>query len=51
VDQATLELFEARLARALPRPRAGLMTVPSGPGLGVEVEPDALEAAVVERVA
>ncbi|MDQ3720986.1 MAG: mandelate racemase/muconate lactonizing enzyme family protein [Actinomycetota bacterium] len=47
---ATLELFDARLARALPRPRMGLMAVPPGPGLGVEVEPEALEAVVVERV-
>ncbi len=47
---ATLELFDARLARALPRPRMGLMAVPPGPGLGVEVEPGALEAVVVERV-
>jgi len=48
---ATLELFDARLARALPRPRAGLMEVPPGPGLGVEVDDEALEAVMVERVA
>jgi L-alanine-DL-glutamate epimerase-like enolase superfamily enzyme len=34
---ATLELFEARIARTLPAPRAGLLEVPQGPGLGVSV--------------
>lgn len=48
---ATLELFDARLARALPRPRMGLMAVPDGPGLGVQVEEEALEAVMVERIA
>jgi len=48
---ATLELFDARLARALPPPRMGLMAVPPGPGLGVEPEPGAMEAVVVEQVA
>lgn len=48
---ATLELFDARLARALPRPKMGLMAVPGGPGLGVEPDPEALDAVVVERVA
>jgi L-alanine-DL-glutamate epimerase-like enolase superfamily enzyme len=47
---ATLELFDARLARALPRPRMGLMSVPEGPGLGVEPDPQTLEAVVKERV-
>ena len=47
---ATLELFDARLARALPRPRMGLMNVPQGPGLGVEPDSQALEAVVVERI-
>ena len=31
---ATLELFDSRLARALPRPRMGLMAVPDGPRPG-----------------
>jgi L-Ala-D/L-Glu epimerase len=44
---ATLELFDTRLARTLPRPRMGLMSVPGGPGLGVEVDPDALQAVTV----
>jgi L-Ala-D/L-Glu epimerase len=44
---ATLELFDTRLARALPRPRMGLMAVPAGPGLGIEVDDDALQAVTV----
>ena len=47
---ATLELFDARLARALPPPRAGLQTVPQGPGLGVAVDDDALAEVLVEEV-
>jgi o-succinylbenzoate synthase len=44
---ATLELFEARIARALPPPRAGLLEVPQGPGLGVSVgEEELAEVAV-----
>ena len=46
----TLELFDARIARALARPRNGLLTVPQGPGLGVEVDDRDLEAVTVERV-
>lgn len=48
---ATLELFDGPLARALPSPRGGVLAVPQGPGLGVEIDPAALEAAVVERLA
>ena len=47
---ATLELFDARLARALPAPRDGLMSVPQGPGLGVEVSDAALAEVVVEEL-
>ena len=47
---ATLELFDARLARALPPPRAGLQTVPPGPGLGVAVDDDALAEVLVEEL-
>src|SRR5918996_5688802 len=44
---ATLELFDARIARALPRARGGLMPVPQGPGLGVTVsEADLAEVTV-----
>jgi L-alanine-DL-glutamate epimerase-like enolase superfamily enzyme len=47
---ATLELFDARLARSLPGPSNGLMGVPQGPGLGVEVSADALAEVLVEEV-
>jgi o-succinylbenzoate synthase len=47
---ATLELFDARIARALPAPRAGLLRVPQGPGLGVSVDDDALAEVLVEEV-
>jgi o-succinylbenzoate synthase len=47
---ATLELFDARIARALPPPRHGLMAVPQGPGLGVSVDAGALAEVLVEEV-
>jgi o-succinylbenzoate synthase len=47
---ATLELFDARIARALPAPRLGLMSVPQGPGLGVEVSDAALAEVLVEEL-
>ena len=47
---ATLELFDAPLARALPGPRNGTLKVPAGPGLGVTAEPEALAAVVVEEL-
>jgi L-Ala-D/L-Glu epimerase len=47
---ATLELFDARIARALPRPADGLLAVPQGPGLGVTVDEDALAEVLVEEV-
>jgi o-succinylbenzoate synthase len=46
----TLELFDARIARALGPPRNGLLSVPQGPGLGVEVEEADLAAVTVDRV-
>ncbi|HEV2075162.1 MAG TPA: enolase C-terminal domain-like protein, partial [Thermoleophilaceae bacterium] len=46
---ATLELFDARLARAIPPPQAGLLAVPEGPGLGVALDEDALTEVVVEE--
>jgi o-succinylbenzoate synthase len=46
----TLELFDARIARALPRPADGLMAVPEGPGLGVNVDDDALAEVLVEEI-
>ena len=47
---ATLELFDARIAQVLPPPRAGLLPVPQGPGLGVTVEDDVLAEVLVEKV-
>jgi L-Ala-D/L-Glu epimerase len=47
---ATLELFEARIARALPPSRDGLMTVPQGPGLGISVPEAALAEVLVEEL-
>jgi L-Ala-D/L-Glu epimerase / N-acetyl-D-glutamate racemase len=47
---ATLDLFDARLARVLPGPRAGLLAVPQGPGLGVSVDDDVLAEVLVEEV-
>jgi L-alanine-DL-glutamate epimerase-like enolase superfamily enzyme len=47
---ATLDLFDAALARALPAPRAGLLAVPEGPGLGVSVDDAALAEVLVEEL-
>ena len=47
---ATLELFEARLARVIPPPTAGLQAVPQGPGLGVPLDPEAIDEVVVEEL-
>jgi len=47
---ATLALFDAALARALPGPRAGLLAVPQGPGLGVSVDDEALAEVLVEEL-
>jgi o-succinylbenzoate synthase len=47
---ATLELFDARLAGALPPPSAGLLRVPPGPGLGVSVDQAALAEVLVEEI-
>ena len=47
---ATLDLFDAALARALPAPRAGLLAVPQGPGLGVSVDDAALAEVLVEEL-
>lgn len=48
---ATLELFDAQLARALPRARGGLLSVPQGPGLGVAISDEALAEVLVEELA
>lgn len=47
---ATLELFDARLARAVPPPRAGLLSVPQGPGFGIEPDESALAEVLVEEI-
>jgi o-succinylbenzoate synthase len=48
---ATLDLFTGDLARALPQARRGTLKVPQGPGLGVQLDPAALDAVVVESLA
>jgi o-succinylbenzoate synthase len=48
---ATLELFDASLARALPPPHDGLLDVPEGPGLGVSVDERAVAEVLVEELA
>ena len=47
---ATLELFDATLASALPAPRHGLLQVPQGPGLGVAIDDYALAEVLVEEL-
>jgi L-Ala-D/L-Glu epimerase len=47
---ATLELFDARIARTLPAPVRGTLKVPAGPGLGVRAEPEDLEGVLVEEL-
>ena len=47
---ATLELFDAELVDALPRPSVGLQAVPQGAGLGVEVDEAALAEVLVEEL-
>ena len=46
----TLELFDARIARALPPPRDGVLPVPQGPGLGVTVDEEDLAEVTVEEL-
>ncbi|HEX2234418.1 MAG TPA: mandelate racemase/muconate lactonizing enzyme family protein [Thermoleophilaceae bacterium] len=48
---ATLELFDAGIARVLPEARGGLMPVPQGPGLGVDVSEDDLAEVTVDTLA
>lgn len=47
---ATLELFDAEIARVLSPPRNGLLAVPEGPGLGVEVRDAALRQVTVAEL-
>jgi o-succinylbenzoate synthase len=46
---ATLGLFDSPLASALPPPRAGTMSIPPGPGLGVSIADDVLAGVTVEQ--
>jgi o-succinylbenzoate synthase len=48
---ATLELFDAELAHALPPPHDGVLDVPEGPGLGVAVDEHAMAEVLVEELA
>jgi o-succinylbenzoate synthase len=47
---ATLSLFDSPLGRALPPPRAGTLSVPPGPGLGVSIEEQDLAAVTLETL-
>lgn len=47
---ATLDLFDAAIAAVLPAPAGGLMSVPHGPGLGIEVSDVALGEVLVEQL-
>jgi L-alanine-DL-glutamate epimerase-like enolase superfamily enzyme len=48
---ATLELFDAALALALPPPADGLIVVPQGPGLGLAIDDAAIAEVLVEELA
>jgi o-succinylbenzoate synthase len=47
---ATLELFDAALALALPPPSDGLLVVPQGPGLGLAIDDAAIAEVLVEEL-
>lgn len=47
---ATLELFDATLAFALPPPTDGLLVVPQGPGLGLAIDDAAIAEVLVEEL-
>lgn len=47
---ATLELFDAALAVALPAPENGRLAVPPGPGLGIDVSEDAIQEVLVQEL-
>jgi L-Ala-D/L-Glu epimerase / N-acetyl-D-glutamate racemase len=47
---ATLELFDAPLARVMPPPHRGVLAVPRGPGLGVSPPWEAIEEVLVDRL-
>jgi o-succinylbenzoate synthase len=47
---ATLELFDATLALAIPPPSDGLLVVPQGPGLGLAIDDRAIAEVLVEEL-
>jgi L-alanine-DL-glutamate epimerase-like enolase superfamily enzyme len=47
---ATLELFDAALALALPPPTDGVLVVPQGPGLGLAIDDAAIAEVLVEEL-
>jgi o-succinylbenzoate synthase len=47
---ATLELFDATLAMALPPPADGVLVVPQGPGLGLAIDAAAIAEVLVEEL-
>lgn len=47
---ATLELFDAALAAALPAPAGGRLAVPAGPGLGIDVSEEAIDEVLVHEL-
>jgi o-succinylbenzoate synthase len=47
---ATLELFDAALALALPPPADGVLVVPQGPGLGLSIDDAAIAEVLVEEL-
>jgi L-alanine-DL-glutamate epimerase-like enolase superfamily enzyme len=47
---ATLGLFDAAIARVLPAPKEGRIEVPPGPGLGVDVDDDAIREVLVQEL-
>jgi L-Ala-D/L-Glu epimerase / N-acetyl-D-glutamate racemase len=47
---ATLELFDATLAMALPPPTDGLLVVPQGPGLGLAIDDAVIREVLVEEL-
>jgi L-Ala-D/L-Glu epimerase len=46
---ATLQLFDGPMAKVLPGPRHGLLGVPPGPGLGVDLSEEDLADVTVDR--
>jgi o-succinylbenzoate synthase len=47
---ATLDLFDAAVARVLPSPKDGRMEVPGGPGLGVDVPEEAIREVLIQEL-